>query len=44
MVIALIGRIRNRDMVSLAGVGTWSGCKTLYPKATSKAQSLGHYE
>ena len=39
-----IGRIRNRDMVSPAGLGTWAGCKTLYPKATSRAQSLGQYD
>lgn len=29
-----IGRIRNRDMVSPAGVGTWAGCNTPYPMAT----------
>ena len=39
-----IGRIRNRDMVSPAGAGVWAGCKTLYPLATSKAQSLGQYD
>jgi Transposase DDE domain len=38
-----IGRIRNRDMVSPANVDTWAGCKTLYPLATAKAQSLGRY-
>ena len=38
-----IGRIRNRDMVSLTNDGVWAGCKTLYPLATSKAQSLGEY-
>jgi hypothetical protein len=39
-----IGRIRNRDMVSPADVDTWAGCKTLYPLATAKAQSLGQYD
>lgn len=39
-----IGRIRNRDMVRPAGVDTWAGCKTLYPFATAKAQSLGQYD
>lgn len=38
-----VGRIRNRDMVSPANVDTWAGCKTLYPLATAKAQSLGQY-
>jgi len=38
-----IGRIRNRDMVSPADDGLWVGCKTLYAKATAKAQSLGQY-
>ena len=38
-----MGRIRNRDMVSPADDGTWTGCKTLYAKATAKAQSLGQY-
>lgn len=38
-----IGRIRNRDMVSPADVDTWAGCKTLYPRATAKARSLGQY-
>jgi hypothetical protein len=38
-----IGRIRNRDMVSTAGIDTWAGCKTLYPLATTKAKSLGQY-
>ena len=37
-----IGRIRNRDMVS-PDDGLWVGCKTLYAKATEKAQSLGQY-
>jgi hypothetical protein len=39
-----IGRIRNRDMVSPANEGAWAGCKTLYPFATAKAQSLGQYD
>jgi hypothetical protein len=39
-----IGRIRNRDMVSPANDDTWAGCKTLYPLATAKAQSLGQYD
>ncbi len=38
-----IGRIRNRDMVSPADVDMWAGCKTLYPRATAKARSLGQY-
>lgn len=38
-----IGRIRNRDLVCPAHDDTWAGCKTLYSKATAKAQSLGHY-
>lgn len=38
-----IGRIRNRDMVCPADDDTWAGCKTLYSKATAKAQSLGQY-
>ena len=39
-----IGRIRNRDMVSLTNEDVWAGCKTLYPLATSKAKSLGQYD
>ena len=39
-----IGRIRNRDMVRPAGEDKWVGCKTLYPFATPKAQSLGQYD
>lgn len=39
-----IGRIRNRDMVSPAHDEAWAGCKTLYPLATAKAQSLGQYD
>ena len=38
-----IGRIRNRDMISLENSDTWAGCKTLYPLATSQAKSLGQY-
>ena len=38
-----IGRIRNRDMVSPADDDTWTGCKTLYARATGKAKSLGRY-
>lgn len=38
-----IGRIRNRDMVSPADDDTWTGCKTLYAKATATAQALGQY-
>jgi Transposase DDE domain len=38
-----IGRIRNRDMVSLANNDTWVGCKTLYALATGTAKSLGQY-
>lgn len=38
-----IGRIRNRDMISPANDDAWAGCKTLYPLATAKAQSLGQY-
>lgn len=36
-----IGRIRNRDMVSLANNDTWVGCKTLYVLAMGTAKSLG---
>ncbi len=39
-----IGRIRNRDMVSPADADTWVGCKTLYPRATASAKSLGQYD
>ena len=39
-----IGRIRNRDMVSPANDGAWAGCKTLYPRATVSAKSLGQYD
>ncbi|MDO8292804.1 MAG: IS4 family transposase [Gallionella sp.] len=38
-----IGRIRNRDMVSPANDDAWTGCKTLYTRATAKAKSLGQY-
>lgn len=38
-----VGRIRNRDMVNSSNGDTWVGCKTLYPLATSQAQSLGQY-
>jgi len=38
-----IGRIRNRDMVSLANNDTWVGCKTLYALATGTVKSLGQY-
>ena len=38
-----VGRIRNRDMVRPANEDAWVGCKTLYAKATAKAQSLGQY-
>jgi len=39
-----IGRIRNRDCVRIAGASAWISCKTLYPKAQTKAQALGPYE
>ena len=39
-----IGRIRNRDMIRPMGDGAWTGCKSLYVKATSSAQSLGQFE
>jgi len=39
-----IGRIRNRDMVSPANDDAWTGCKTLYTRATAKAKSLGQYD
>jgi hypothetical protein len=39
-----IGRIRNRDMVSPADGGPWTGCKTLYARATASAKSLGQYD
>jgi len=39
-----IGRIRNRDMVSPANGDIWAGCKTLYPRATASAKSLGQYD
>ena len=38
-----IGRIRNRDMVSMENDDLWVGCKTLYSLATDKAKSLGQY-
>ena len=38
-----IGRIRNRDMVSVPGSGHWFGCKALYAKASATAQALGRY-
>jgi hypothetical protein len=39
-----IGRIRNRDMIRPVDGDTWEGCKSLYPKATGSAQSLGWYD
>jgi hypothetical protein len=39
-----IGRIRNRYMVRPTSGGAWSGCKTLYRKATQTAKTLGQYE
>lgn len=38
-----VGRIRNTDMVNSSNDDIWAGCKTLYPLATSQAQSLGQY-
>lgn len=37
------GRIRNRDMVCAQGSADWQGCKTLYPRATGRPQSLGSF-
>jgi hypothetical protein len=39
-----VGRIRNRDQVCAQGSIEWRGCKTLYPRATGRAQSLGSFE
>jgi Transposase DDE domain len=39
-----IGRIRNRDMVKPVAGHSWSGCKSLYAKATETAHDLGQYE
>jgi hypothetical protein len=39
-----VGRIRNRDMVKALDGPAWAGCKTLYAKATGRAQALGEYE
>jgi hypothetical protein len=38
-----VGRIRNRDQVCAQGSAQWQGCKTLYPCATGRAQSLGSF-
>lgn len=38
-----VGRIRNRDQVCAQGSVEWQGCKTLYPRATGRAQSLGSF-
>jgi hypothetical protein len=38
-----VGRIRNRDQVCAQGSLEWKGCKTLYPRATGRAQSLGSF-
>lgn len=38
-----VGRIRNRDQVCAQGSVEWHGCKTLYPRATGRAQSLGSF-
>jgi hypothetical protein len=39
---AWIGRIRNRDMVSIQGRADWVGCKTLYTQASATARDLGN--
>lgn len=43
-----IGRIRNRDMVRPKDKDTdensWTGCTTLYARATATARSLGSYQ
>jgi hypothetical protein len=36
-----IGRVRNREMVKPLDGQLWEGCKTLYARATTSAQSLG---
>ena len=38
-----VGRIRNRDQVRAQGSVEWQGCKTLYPRATGRPQSLGSF-
>jgi hypothetical protein len=38
-----VGRIRNRDQVCAQGSDEWQGCKTLYSRATGRAQSLGSF-
>lgn len=39
-----VGRIRNRDLVRPVGGAAWTGCKTLYTKATGTARALGQYQ
>lgn len=41
--LAWVGRIRNRDMVCHQTDAAWSGCKTLYAKAKTKACDLGAF-
>lgn len=38
-----VGRIRNRDMVCHQSNAAWSGCKSLYARAKTKACDLGDY-
>jgi hypothetical protein len=39
-----IGRIRNRDYLCPESGHAWVGCKTLYAKATARAQALGPHQ
>lgn len=39
-----VGRIRNRDHVQRAATTDWNPCKTLYPQARLRPQSLGPYQ
>ena len=40
---AWIGRIRNRDMVCRPSDRTWTGCKSLYAQARTRARDLGRF-
>lgn len=39
-----IGRIRGRDHVRLQGAEVWTGCKTLYRRASVRPHALGPHE
>ncbi|SRR6266545_485982 len=39
-----IGRVRNRDYVRAQHNPTWSGCKSLYTRASARPQALGPHE